>query len=329
MVRMAKLADAHALENVEMRAAYNEALMAAAERNENVVAVDCDMANAMGTAAFAGKFGNRRSINCGIQEANALGVAAGLSALGYVPFYHTFACYASRRVYDQAYISCAYANLNVKIIGGEVGACAAANGGTHMPFDDVGLMRTIPGVTVLEPADSASFPDLVTQMADAYGVFYLRTPRRANIRVYGEGNRFEIGKAMLLREGSDVTIIGYGITVYQALLAAGELAKEGIDARVADMFTIKPIDADFIADSAKRTGAIVTVENHSVVNGLGSAVSDVLAGTVPVPMEMAGCRDEFGEVGTQDWLMERFGMTARAVCEKVRAVLSRKRAEAR
>ena len=324
MLTIAKLAEKHELETVEMRAAYCQALMAEAEKNADIVTVDCDMQSAMGMVPFAKKFGPKRSLNCGIQEANALGVAAGLSAVDFVPFYHTFACYASRRVYDQAYISCAYAGLNVKIVGGEVGVSAAANGGTHMPFDDVGIMRNIPGIVIVEPADTSAFPDLVRQMADTYGVFYLRMPRKQMVKIYGEGNSFTIGKANLLREGSDVTIMAYGMTVYQALLAADMLAAEGIRARVADMMTIKPVDKEFVLDSAVKTGALVTVENHSVVNGLGAAVAEIVVKYHPTPMRMVGVDDEFGEVGDQEWLMQRFGITAKDVYDKTKEVLATK-----
>ena len=324
MVKIAQLADDHGLENIEMRAAYCDALIALAKENPAVVAVDCDLMSSMGTTRFAKEF-PKRSINCGIQEANALGVAAGMSATGLIPFYHTFGVFATRRVYDQAFLSCAYAGLNVKIMGGDAGVSAAFNGGTHMPFEDVGIMRNIPGITILEPSDSSFYSQLVPQMAKAHGIFYMRQPRKAVRRVYGAGNTYTIGEAVMLRDGDDATVIACGILVAEAMKAAEKLQGEGVSVRVVDMFTIKPLDAACVIDSARKTGAIVTAENHSVVNGLGAAVAEVLVQNRPVPMEMVGVQDEFGEVGPQEYLMERFGLNAEVIYHKVKAAIARKK----
>lgn len=320
---MVKLAAEHKPEARMMRDAYIEALLKLGEADNRVVAIEADLSYSVGTASFAQRFPDR-SINCGIMEANGVGVAAGLSATGFVPFFHTFAVFASRRVYDQAFISCAFAGLNVKIIGVDAGITAAHNGGTHMPFEDVGIMRNIPNITVIEPSDTTMFKNLVPQIAKHYGLVYLRTSRKNNVKIYDDSQTFEIGKGVMLQDGSDVTLIAYGILVAEALKAAEELSREGIKARVIDMFTIKPIDTELVIDSARKTGAIVTAENHSIINGLGSAVSEVLTAHIPVPLERIGVQDEFGEVGSIESLMKRFGMTAADIAAAARKAIARK-----
>lgn len=322
---MVRLATGHKPEAQAMKDAYAEALIAVGEQDSRVVAVEADVSASFGTISFAKKFPDR-SINCGIMEANGVGVSAGLSVTGYVPFFHTFAAFASRRVYDQVFISCAYAGLNVKIIGADSGITAAHNGGTHMPFEDAGIMRNIPKITVLEPTDSTMLKNIMPQIAALYGVVYMRLSRKNSIKVYEEGQTFTIGKGVLLQDGSDVTLIAYGVIVDEALKAAELLQQEGIHARVIDMFTIKPIDKELIIESALKTGAIVTAENHSVLNGLGSAVSEVLTANIPVPLERIGVQDEFGEVGTIDTLMKRFGMTAADIAAAARKAIARKKA---
>lgn len=310
-------------DDVEMRAAYCGALIETAEHDPRILALNCDMSTSMGTNPFVKRF-PERSFNLGIQEANACGMAAGLSAVGMVPFLHTFSVFLSRRICDQIYLSCAYAGLNVKLIGGDAGVSAAQNGGTHMPLEDVGILRCIPGITILEAVDACAIKALVPQMAAQYGVMYLRLPRRKVMRIYEDDAAFQVGKANILREGADVTIIASGMTVYESLLAADLLAAEGIRARVVDMFTIKPIDAACVIDSAQKTGAIVTAENHNFINGLGSAVAEVLVEHAPVPMERIGVQDEFGEVGPVPYLMERFELTAPFICEKAKKCIVRK-----
>ncbi len=320
---MNKLAAEHLTESVAMRDAYCEALMAAAEDNPHIICIDADVMHSMGTVPFAAKFPDR-SINCGIQEANAVGVAAGLSITGFTPFFHAFGTFATRRAYDQIFLSCAYAHANVKIIGGDAGVTAAMNGGTHMPFEDMGIMRNIPQMTVIEPADSTVIRQMVPQMARTYGNFYMRSCRRNVTKIYDEGSRFAIGKGELLKEGSDLTIIACGIMVYEALKAAAALERENIKTGVIDMFTIKPIDKELIIESTEKSGALVTVENHNIINGLGSAVAEVLVENRPVPMERVGVKDRFGEVGEQGFLMEKFGLTAEEILSASHRVLSRK-----
>lgn len=320
---MIKLAAEHTTEAVAMRDAYCEALMAAAEDNPKIMCIDADVMHSMGTVPFAKKYPDR-SINCGVQEANAVGVAAGLSITGFIPFFHAFGTFATRRAYDQIFLSCGYAQANVKIIGGDAGVTAAMNGGTHMPFEDMGIMRNIPQMTVIEPADTTVIRQMVPQMIQAYGNFYMRSCRRNVTKIYADQSRFSLGKGELLREGSDLSIIACGIMVYEALRAAAALRAAGIEARVIDMFTIKPIDKELIVESAEKTGAIVTVENHNIINGLGSAVAEVLVENRPVPMERVGVKDKFGEVGEQSFLMEKFGLTANDIGNAARKVLERK-----
>jgi transketolase len=297
------------LDSIEMRRAYCDALIEEAEKNPNIVAVDVDVQYSMGTKPFYERFPNR-GINCGIMEAHGIGFSAGLSATGIIPFFHAFGVFATRRAFDQVFLSCAYQDLNVKIIGGDAGVTAAANGGTHMPFEDMGIMRNVPKLTIIEPADSAMYKDAVKFMANTHGNFYMRSNRRTTVRIYNDDARFIIGKANLLKEGRDVAIIACGIMVYQALLAWEMLKKEGISAMVIDMHTIKPIDKDIVRYAAERCKAVVTAENHNIINGLGSAVAEVLSEECPTLLKRVGVKDEFGEVGTQEYLMQRFNLTA-------------------
>ncbi len=320
---MVKLRKEMTVSSEEMRFAYCNALIAAAEKNPKIVSLDCDLSSSCGTKAFKKTF-PQRAFNLGIQEQNACAMAGGLSATGLIPFFHTFAVFATRRVYDQIFLSCAYAGQNVKIVGCDAGVSAAFNGGTHMAFEDVGIMRVMPHVTIVEPSDPVMMRALVPQIAETYGVFYLRMPRKTVYQIYEEGSEFTIGKAEIIREGSDVTLIATGMEVIQALRAADQLAQDGISARVVDMFTIKPIDADCIKRCAAQTGAIVTCENENIIGGLGSAVAEVLVESKPVPMGRVGVADEFGEVGPQSYLEERFKLTAPFIVEKAKEVIARK-----
>ncbi|HBP38842.1 MAG TPA: transketolase [Clostridiales bacterium] len=322
---MIRLVPGYPIDTAEMRSVYVQALAEAGRQDPRIVSINCDLSRSIGTTDFTSEFPGR-SINVGIQESNGMGVAAGLSVAGMIPFFHSFAVFSSRRVFDQAFISCAYAGLNVKIIGADPGVSATSNGGTHMAFEDMGLMRNIPTARVIDISDPVMLRGIVPELVRHYGVDYLRLPRKKEHRIYEAGTPFVIGKANLLREGSDVTILACGLLVHQALLAADQLAAEGIQARVADLFTIKPIDRSFILESAARTGAFVTCENHSIINGLGSAVAEVLVENHPAPLERVGINDEFGEIGDQEYLMRRFGLTADNICARARQAIGRKRA---
>jgi len=310
-------------EDINMRDVYCQTLIKLAKENDQIVVLDADLMNSMGMIPFLEAF-PKRTFNCGIQEANMIGVAAGLSTIGKIPYAHTFGPFATRRCYDQVFLSGAYTKSNIRIIGSDPGITAAYNGGTHMPLEDMGIMRNIPEMTVLEPTDSVMLRDIIIQMAELYGMFYVRLLRKNTIKVYEEGSTFKIGKAVKLKDGKDVTIIANGIMVAEALNAAHMLEERGISTRVLDMFTLKPIDKEVIIECAKDTGVIVTVENHNIINGLGSAVAEVLVENIAIPMERIGVKDLFGEVGPVDYLKERFELTANDIVKKVEKVLKRK-----
>lgn len=310
-------------EEKAMRDVFCETMLDMAKTDERIVYMDADLMNSIGMRPFANEY-PERTINCGIQEANMIGVAAGLSVTGKVPFVHTFGVFASRRVADQVFISAAFARANIRIVGSDPGVTASFNGGTHMPFEDLGIMRGIPGVTVIEPTDSVMLADIVKQLKDLKGVYYIRLSRKNAVKVFEGGSAFEIGRAATVREGKDVSIIASGICVADARKAAEMLAKEGISAQVVNMFTIKPVDKEAVIKAAKSTGCIVTAENHNVINGLGSAVAEVLAENCPVPMERVGVMDEFGEVGSVDYLKQRFGITAQEIARKAKLAAGRK-----
>ncbi|NLI55356.1 MAG: transketolase family protein [Clostridiales bacterium] len=318
-----KIAKEIVMDKEEMRNAFCSVLMELAENNKDIIVLDADLMGAMGTRAFQKKY-PEQTVNCGIQEANMIGVAAGLSAVGKIPFAHTFAPFATRRVCDQVFMSAAYARNNVKIVGSDPGITASLNGGTHMPFEDMGIMRGLPELTVLEPTDITMLKWMIKEMAATYGVQYMRLVRKNCMKVYEEGSTFEMGKAVQLCDGTDVTIIASGYCVAEAYKAASLLKEAGVSARVLNMFCWKPIDQEAILKAAEETGAIVTAENHNVINGLGSAVAEVLVKNRPTPVEMIGVQDEFGEVGPVDYLSERFKLNASYIVEAAKKVIARK-----
>lgn len=318
-----KLAESRELEAMMMRDTYCQTMLELAEEDHRVVMLDADLMSSMGTMPFKAKY-PERTFNVGVQEANMVGVAAGMSATGLIPFAHTFGPFASRRCFDQLFLSVAYSKLNVRVIGSDPGITAAFNGGTHMPFEDLGIIRNIPEATILEPVDSAMLRDLLIQSKDIYGLVYIRLLRKNAIQIFEEGASFDIGKGVTLVEGSDVTIIASGIMVKEALDAAELLKAEGISARVVNIFTLKPIDQDLVIKCAKETGAIVTAENHNIINGLGSAVAEVLGEHMPVALERVGVKDLFGEVGPVGYLRERFELTAEEIVIKSKKAIGRK-----
>ncbi|MBR2832242.1 MAG: transketolase family protein [Oscillospiraceae bacterium] len=309
---------------VLMRDALCTALMDMAAENKNIVALDADLVSSSGLKPFFRAY-PEQAVQCGIAEANMIGIAAGLSSVGKIPFAHSFGCFSSRRVCDQIMISCAYAKLNVRIIGSDPGVTASYNGGTHMPFEDMGVLRSIPQITLIELTDPVMAKNIIPQLEDVYGVYYLRMPRKSVIGVYEEGSSFEIGKGNQLTDGDDVTIIASGIMVAEALKAQAVLKAEGVGARVVDMFTWKPIDRELIARCARETGAFVTAENHNILGGLGAAVAEAMVSSCPVPMEMVGVEDRFGQVGTEEYLKEAYGLTASHIIEAAKKAISRKK----
>lgn len=319
-----KLAKENRPGELEMRQVYAQAIAKMIEAGEPVIATDADLMRAIGVLPYKEKYPNN-IFDCGIAEANMIGVACGLSAEGFIPFTHTFGTFASRRVMDQVFMSGAYAKKNVKMLGSDPGVCAALNGGTHMALEDVAMMRCVPEITIVEPTDAAMVKDLIPKIAHTYGMFYIRMCRTAVEEIYEDGSEFDIGKAITLREGSDVTIIAAGREVIEAIRAADILKSEGISARVLDMFTIKPLDSEAVLAAAEQTGAIVTAENHNIIGGLGGAVSELLCEKLPTPLERVGASDVFGEVGPEDYLKRRFGITSEDIAAAAKRVVARKK----
>ena len=311
------------IEKTNMRDIYCNEMIRMAGEDPRVYALDADLINSIGMVPFQKAF-PRRIINCGVQEANMVGVAAGMSATGLIPFIHTFGVFASRRVFDQVFLSCGFSKWNVKIVGSDPGITAAYNGATHMPFEDMGIMRNVPGITVLEPTDCTMIENLMQQIKDKYGVYYVRLARKVTRKVYNPGSKFDIGSAVTCKKGTDITIISIGYCTAEALKAARILSGTGIEAEVLDMFTLKPIDKEAIIRSCIKAGAVVTAENHNIINGLGSAVAEVLGENLPIPMERIGIKDEYGEVGDIEYLAKRFGITADNIVSAVKRTITRK-----
>ena len=310
-------------DQVMPNAVFPEVLGKLIEEDDRVVYLDADLMWCFGTDGFREKY-EGRAFDVGVQEANMIGMAAGMSAEGKIPYVHTFGPFASRRVYDQVFLSVAYAKNNVRIIGSDPGVTAAYNGGTHMPFEDVALYRAIPDAVIFDIVDSTQFREVLKLTKDFHGLVYIRTPRKNIDKIYSDDSTFEIGKGHILREGTDVTIVASGIMLGVALAAAEKLAAQGIEADIIDPVTVKPLDEDLIVSSARKTGGVITAENCSVNGGLGEAVASVLGRKKPTPLRMVGIHDEFGEVGTEEYLRERFHLTPEEVIAKVKDVLEMK-----
>ncbi|MBU1144991.1 MAG: transketolase family protein [Firmicutes bacterium] len=302
---------------LEMRAAYNNTMTLLAKTNPNIVLVEADLMGAIKTNGFMKAF-PERFVNVGIMEQNMMGVASGLSLRGLTPYVHTFGPFATRRCFDQVFLAIGYAGLDVKIIGSDAGITASHNGGTHMPFEDLGLMRLIPNAFVLEISDHVMFEDILTQTQYLKGLFYLRIIRKQMMQIYEEGSTFVIGKGIVLREGKDATIVATGIMLKEALLAHDLLKKEGISVSVLDMFTIKPLDKSLLLEYAKKTKFIVTCDNHNIIGGLGSAVLEALSEDFPTKVIRLGVKDRFGQVGPQEFLQEEYELRAIDIVRKVK-----------
>jgi transketolase len=310
-----------------IRQLFGEALVAVGQANPNVVVLDCQTAMPTAAVSFARAF-PERFIDLGIAEQNAVSFAAGLARMGFVPIVPLFACFSARRALDQVTIQVAYADMNVKVCGLYAGLTSPNTGATHQMISDLAVMRSIPNLTVVEPADALEMQQALAAVVAHRGPVYFRMVR-GDIggpcpRVSPEGYEFRLGKAALLREGRDVTLIGSGLMVSRCLQAAEILANEGIAADVVNVSTIKPLDAEMIAARAGRTGAVVTAENHTVLGGLGGAVAEVLGEACPVPLRRVGIRDEFGTSGPLEEIFPQYGLTAEAVCEAARVALKAK-----
>ena len=305
------------------RDAYGKALVELGQKNDKVIVFDADLAAATKTGMFKKEF-PERFIDCGIAEGNMIGVAAGMATTGYTVFASSFAMFAAGRAFEQVRNTIGYPHINVKIGATHAGISVGEDGASHQCCEDIALMRTIPGMTIINPADDVETRLAVLAAAEMDGPVYMRFGRLAVPRIFDENYKFEIGKGVYLKEGKDVTIIATGLMVERALQAAEMLKADGVDAAVINMATIKPIDRDIIVDAAKKTGAIVTAEEHNVIGGLGGAVAEVVAETVPVPVLRVGVEDTFGKSGPALELLEIFGLNAENICAKAKAAIELK-----
>ncbi len=307
------------VKKIATRDSYGNALKALGEKAENLVVLDADLAGATKTGVFMKAFPERH-IDCGIAEANMTGIAAGLSTCGYVPFVSTFAMFASGRAYEQVRNAIGYPHLNVKIAATHAGISVGEDGATHQCNEDLALMREIPGMVVINPSDDVEAKAAVEAAYNYYGPVYMRFGRAACPVINDTPDyKFEIGKGITLREGSDVAIIATGIEVAYALEAAEMLAADGIEATVVNMHTIKPLDKELVVSVAKATNKVFTVEEHSIIGGLGSAVAECLCDEYPCKVTRIGVNDVFGESGPAGELIAKYGLDAKSIYEKVKA----------
>lgn len=307
------------------RESYGKALVELAEKYDNLVVLDADLAAATKTGMFKKAYPDR-FFDCGIAENNMMGVASGLALSGKIPFASSFAMFAAGRSFEQVRNSIGYPHVNVKIGATHGGITVGEDGATHQCCEDFSLMRVIPGVVVMCPADDIEARQAVEAAINYVGPVYIRFGRMAVPNVHPEDYKFEIGKGSVLKEGTDITVIANGVEVSEALEAADMLEKDGISAEVINMATIKPLDTDLVLKAAKKTGVIVTAEEHSVIGGLGSAVSEFLSETYPVPVLKVGVKDTFGRSGPAKELLSLFELDAKAIYEKAKIALTLKKA---
>ncbi len=312
------------VKNIATRDAYGAALCELAEKIEDFVVLDADLAAATKTGVFKKAY-PERFYNCGIAEQNLMSVAAGFAATGKTVFASSFAMFAAGRAFEQVRNSIGYPKLNVKIGATHAGISVGEDGATHQCCEDIALMRTIPGMTIINPADATEAKKAVFAAAEMDGPVYMRFGRLAVPVVFDDDYKFEIGKGVELKSGTDVTVIATGLMVSEALQAYDMLAEEGISARIINMATIKPIDRDIIIKAAKETGAIVTAEEHSVIGGLGSAVAEVVCEECPVPVVKVGVNDTFGMSGPANELLDIFGLRAKDIVEKAKQAIAKKK----
>ena len=309
---------------MEMRqvlAAELEKMMA---ENENIVVIDADLSKPNGVAGLRKKY-TERAFDVGIAEQNMASIAAGMSSYGFIPFITTFTPFASRRICDQIAISIAYAKQNVKIIGSDPGISAEFNGGTHMSVEEIGVLRSIPDIVIFEPVDAIQFKKSLPQIVDYNGPVYIRMFRKEIPNVFDENCEFDLFKASKLQDGNDISIFCSGIMVQETMEANKALKEQGINADIINIHTIKPIDKQAIIDSARKTGAVLTVENHNVIGGLKSAVCEVLMEEYPVPLKAIGIKDQFGQVGKLPFLKEFYKMRAEDIINSAKELISSKK----
>ena len=305
------------------RDAYGLALVELGKENENVVVLDADLSKSTKTCNFKEAY-PERFFNMGIAEQNLLGTAAGLAASGKIPFASSFAVFAVGRAYDQIRNSIAYPKLNVKIAATHAGITVGEDGGSHQMIEDIALMRALPNMTVIVPADGVETRAAILAAAEYKGPVYIRLGRSKVETIFDENYKFRLGKGVVVKEGTDVTLVACGIMVEVAMRAAEMLAEDNISAAVVNISTIKPIDTALISKMAEQTGAVVTCEEHNIIGGLASAVAEVLVEKCPVPMERVGVEDKFGQSGQPDELLKAYGWTAENIAEKAKAAIGRK-----
>lgn len=301
----------------EMRLVYSDFLAQVGQEDTTIAAIEADLSSSMATNKLSSVLGGRY-VNVGIMEQEMVGVAAGLSLLGYKPYIHTFGPFASRRVYDQVFISLAYAQLNATIVGSDAGVSAEMNGGTHMPFEELGLMRLIPKARVYEVSDDVQFQAVLKETIKVDGLKYIRTIRKAPTAIYQGGEDFSKGYCVL-RQGGDMTLLASGIMVEQALKAADQLEAQGVSVQVIDLFRIKPIHEDIPALLSGRP--VLTVENHNRIGGLGSSICELMATDLTTPVHRIGIEESFGQVGQQAYLMDVYGLTAEHIVKQAQLML--------
>ena len=298
------------------RESYGEALLELGKENKNVVVFDADLSSATKTSIFAKEF-PERFFDMGIAEQNMMSTAAGMSTCGKIPYVSTFAVFAAGRAYDQIRNSICYPNLNVKICATHAGITVGEDGATHQMIEDISLMRTLPNMTVISTSDDTQTKWAVKEISKIQGPVYLRLARLATPKIYEENQKFEIGKAVQIGDGIDATIFATGVTVAEALKAQEILKEKGIEIRVVDIHTIKPIDKEMIIKCAKETKRLISIEDHSIIGGIGSAISEVLTEEYPAKLERMGIKDTFGKSGKAEQLMQYFEITAKDLEEKL------------
>jgi transketolase len=307
-------------ENMEMRQVFGFELEKMMEQDARLVCIDADLAKADGTIKIREHF-PERAFEVGIAEQNMATIAAGLAAYGFIPFISSFTPFATRRICDQLTISIAYARRNVKIVGTDPGIMAELNGGTHMSFEDIGVVRSISGMVIFEPVDAIQLVKALPQIVKYEGPVYMRMFRRTAPAVFTDDYQFDLFKGDVIQKGSDVSILATGIMVDQAVKACAILKGKGVNAELINIHTIKPIDRETVLSSVRKTGAVVTCENHNIIGGLKSAVSEVLVEDCPVPVKAVGINDHFGEVGKMDYLLQKNKMTVNDIVTAVFEVI--------
>jgi transketolase len=318
---MFRLSDNNGL-GKELRNVVVDTLMDLMKKNPKVIALDADLAGASNFNKFE-KNGVSSFIDVGISEANMMGVAAGLSLSGYIPFVHTFAPFATRRVLDQIFLSGAYSHNTINIYGSDPGFTAGFNGGTHTSYEDISSLRAIPNVVICDAADDTQMAWIIKEFSQmGSGVHYVRGNRKAVKNVYADDSTFEIGKGNILKTGDDILIVASGQLISEALTVASKLEQDGITADVIDMFTLKPFDNELILERIAGKRRVITIENHNIINGLGSAVSEVIADNgIDVPLIRIGNDDCFGQVGTPDFLQKEYGLTSDRILKQVKQLI--------